>query len=110
MRLTAKLAAATAITYAAILLPTVALAQASIPQPLGPGTLESMVGRVIKAVLGFTGVLALVMFIWGGFQWMISQGSAEALKKAKGTIIWAALGMVICFAAYSIVQALINIL
>ena len=91
-------------------LPTMAQAQAGIPQPLGSTTLEAIIGNVVRGILGVSGALALIMFIWGGLQWMIAQGEADKIKKAKGTIVWAILGMVIIFSAYAIVSTLLKAL
>ena len=50
------------------------------PNPLGPqsmtiGDLPSIINKVIKAVMGVIGSIALLMFIYGGFLWMTSAGN-----------------------------------
>lgn len=39
-----------------------------------------ILGRVIEAVLGIVGSIALIMFIYGGFMWLTSAGNAENVK------------------------------
>ena len=79
-----------------------------ITNPL-TGTSESsdpntLIGRVINVALGLVGSLALVMFIYGGLTWMLSGGSSDKTSKGKNIIIWAALGMIMIFSAYAIVN------
>ncbi len=89
------------------LLPFAAHAQQLI-NPLGTADLRSIIGRIIGAALGFSGVLALAMFVWGGIQWMTSAGSPDAVKKAKATLSSAAIGLVIIFTSYTLVSAVIT--
>ncbi len=87
-----------------------AAAPIGLPHPLGNTDLPSLIGRVIRAVLGLAGSIALVMFVWGGFLWMTAQGNQEKVKKAKGTIIWAVLGLVAIIGSYILVQTIFNAL
>ena len=107
MRLRTKL---TALAAGTSLLPLAAAAQASIPRPLGNITLEQAVGNIIKGVLALVGSLALVFIIWGGWQWMTAQGAPDSVTKAKGTIIWAVLGLIVCFTAYAMVDFILSVL
>ena len=63
-----------------------------------------MIGKVINAIMGIVGSLALAMFIFGGFTWMLAAGSSERVKKGKDIIIWAAIGLVVIFSSYALVQ------
>jgi hypothetical protein len=74
----------------------------------GPATLNQVIANAAKLTLGLVGVVALIMFIIGGITWMTSGGNAEQVKRGKGTLIWAALGLIICFLAYSIVTFVIT--
>ncbi len=76
--------------------------------PLGGSDLRVIIGRIIGAALGFSGVLALAMFVWGGIQWMTSAGSPDAVKRAKATLSSAAIGLVIIFTSYTLVSAVIT--
>lgn len=89
--------------------PVVAYAQ-TLYNPLGETDLRVIAGRVIKALLGLSGALALVMFVWGGFEFMTSQGDSAKIKKGKDTLVWAALGLVLIFSAYTLVTAVVNAL
>ncbi|MFA5184535.1 MAG: hypothetical protein WC456_03340 [Patescibacteria group bacterium] len=60
--------------------------------------------NVSKWIFGIVGSLALIMFIYGGFMFLISAGSADTVGKAKKIIIAAAIGLVIVFSSYLIIQ------
>lgn len=80
-------------------------------KPLGAETsIQQIIGKVIQALLGLTGLIALVMFITGGLRWMLAAGNQEAVSKAKKTITWAVLGLVMVFASYAIVNSVIKTL
>lgn len=91
----------------AALLPNFALA-ATLANPLGESDLRVIIGNVIQSVLGLVGVIALVMFIWGGMQWMLSGGDSKKVQSGKDTLIWALIGLVVIFTAYTLVSTLIK--
>ncbi|MFH1404786.1 MAG: pilin [Patescibacteria group bacterium] len=78
--------------------------------PLQTDDVRVVVGRVIQAIIGLSGVLAFAMFIWGGFMWLISAGNPERVKQGKDTLIWALIGLVVIFTAYTLVTQLIEAL
>lgn len=69
-----------------------------------------LAGRIIKTILGIVGVLALLMFIYGGILWMTSGGSAEKIKKGKDTIVWAVIGLAFIFFSYTILEFILKAL
>ncbi|KKR56689.1 MAG: hypothetical protein UU08_C0009G0025 [Candidatus Uhrbacteria bacterium GW2011_GWE2_40_58] len=79
-----------------------------LTNPLGTTDLRLIIGNIIRAILGLTGVLALVMFIYGGILWMVSSGEPTKVKKGMNTLIWAALGLVVIFSAYALTTTLIT--
>ena len=80
----------------------------SIDPPLGDATPEELIGRVISAVLGISGSLALLMFIYGGFTWMLSGGNSEKVTKGKNTLVWASIGLVVIFSSYALVNLIFD--
>lgn len=89
--------------------PASALA-AVLSNPLGTTSIQVIIGRLIRAMLGVTGSIALLMFIWGGFLWLISAGEPEKVKKGKDAMKWATLGLVVIMGAYMIVNTIITAL
>ena len=60
--------------------------------------------NVSKWILGIVGSLSLVMFIYGGFMFLISAGSADTVGQAKKILIAAVIGLIIVFSSYLIIQ------
>lgn len=54
-----------------------------------------MVTNLINWVVGFVGVVAVVFLIYGGIGYMTSSGDPGKVKKAKDTIMYALIGIII---------------
>lgn len=77
----------------------------TLSNPLGGDTTpQVLIGRIINAVLGLVGSLALVMFIYGGMIWMTAAGASEKVQKGKDILIWATIGMIVIFSSYAITK------
>ncbi|MFA6511766.1 MAG: pilin [Patescibacteria group bacterium] len=91
------------------LVPTMASASAfsieDIGTTIGLGTadLKDTVVNIIQWVLGILALVAVVMIIIGGFQWMTAAGSEERIEKAKKIISSAVIGLIIVLLAWAIV-------
>lgn len=59
--------------------------------------------RVIQIFLGFLGLIAVVLILYAGLLWMTSAGNAEKIKKAKGILRSALIGLVIILSSVGIV-------
>jgi len=73
----------------------------------GDYTLDDMVMIMVRAsswILGIVGSLTLLMFIYGGFMFLISAGSSEKIGKAKTILIAAVIGLAIVFGSYLIIK------
>jgi len=73
----------------------------------GNYTLDDMVMIAIRAsrwILGIVGSLALLMFVYGGFMFLISAGSSDKIGKAKTILVAAVVGLIIVFGSYLIIQ------
>lgn len=64
--------------------------------------LPEILGSIINVVLGFLGVVFLVLLLYAGFLWMTAQGEEKTVEKAKGIIKQAIIGLVIVVAAFAI--------
>ena len=54
------------------------------------------------------GLVAVIFIVMGGVQYMTSSGDATKLKKAKDTILYACIGLVVAALAFAITQFAIN--
>ena len=80
-----------------------------LTNPLGSiNTPQALIGKVINAVLGVVGSLALLIFVYGGLIWMTSSGSPEKIKQGRDTLLWAAIGLVVIFSAYGLTRVVLS--
>lgn len=70
--------------------------------------LSTLISGVINAILGVVGLLAVVMIIIGGINFITSQGDTGKVTKARNTILYGVIGMVIAIFAYAIVNFVIT--
>lgn len=82
----------------------------TLPLPLSNTSIPRVVGRIMNALLGVVGGLALLLFVWGGMRWMLARGNPDEVGKAKKTIIWAALGLLAIFSSYAVLNFVITAL
>jgi len=62
--------------------------------------------NVASYLFGIIGALALLMFVYGGFTIIISQGNPEKVKQGTGIIMAAVIGLLIVFGGYLLIQFL----
>lgn len=72
------------------------------------GNLWSTVSTIINWILGIVGVIAVVMIIIGGIQYTVSAGDSGKVKKAKDTILYGIIGLVIALLAAAIVNFVLD--
>ncbi len=70
----------------------------------GVTNLEDTVKNVINAILYGVGIIAVVMMILGGVQYATSAGDTAKVTKAKNTILYGIIGLVVAVLAYAIVN------
>jgi len=70
-------------------------------------SLPAQVMAVINVFITFTGILMLVLIIYGGYIWMKSQGNEEQVSRAKKTIIAAVIGLSIVILARIITEIIL---
>ena len=70
--------------------------------------LPSMVGKVINYLLGFLGVVFMILVLVGGYLWMTSGGNEEQVKKAKGFITAAVNGLIVVSLAYALAYIIVQ--
>jgi len=70
--------------------------------------LVSIVGVLVKSLLSLLGIVFLILVIYGGIQWMTSAGNEEQIKKAKGLIVNAVIGLAVVVLAYAIASFIVG--
>lgn len=76
--------------------------------PTGDPTV--IIARIIRALVGFLGILFLLLILLSGLTWMLSGADDEKRGQAKKTLINAIIGLIIIFSSYSIVQYVVGAL
>ncbi len=98
----------------AILMPfTFAFAQSALPTPYTPPIADQLdvtttVSNVLGWVLGFLGLVAVIIVIIGGVKWMTSGGDEKKVKSAQQTILAGAIGLIIILSAWVIVKLVLG--
>ncbi|MFA6307813.1 MAG: Ig-like domain-containing protein [Patescibacteria group bacterium] len=75
---------------------------------LGTRDLKETIASVVNIFLGFLGILATLIILYGGFIWMTSRGNAEKVDKAKRIIINGVIGLAIVLSSYAIARFILS--
>ncbi|MBI4359634.1 MAG: hypothetical protein HY564_00885, partial [Candidatus Jacksonbacteria bacterium] len=51
--------------------------------------LRDTIRRILNVILGFLGIITVVMVIYGGFVWLTAAGNDDAVAKGRHTLLWA---------------------
>lgn len=69
----------------------------------------SQLASIFAGVLLLAGAFCVLFIVLGGVQYIISQGDAAKIKKAKDSIMYAVVGLVVVAVAFFIVQLVIGV-
>lgn len=64
--------------------------------------------QVTNVILYIVGIIAVVMLIIGGIRYVVSGGDSKKVTDAKNTVLYAIIGLVVCFLAFAIVNFVIS--
>ena len=63
---------------------------------------------ITDVLLFIIGAVSVVMIIFGGIKYTISQGDSSAVTSAKNTILYAVIGLVVAILAYAVIHYVIG--
>ena len=66
--------------------------------------------NIVKYLITFLGLIAVIMVMYSGFLWMTSNGDPEKINKAKRTLINSIIGLIIVLSAFAIVTFVANMM
>jgi hypothetical protein len=69
----------------------------------------SFIGTIIDVLIFVIAAVAVVMIIYGGILFTTSAGNANLVKRAKDTITYSVVGLVVAVLAYAIVHWVLDI-
>ncbi len=81
-----------------------------ITNNIGQGNVEpkTIMANLLNIILGFLGILAVIIILLGGFKWMTAAGNEDKVAEAKRLIAAGIIGLIIIIAAFSIAAFVIN--
>ena|SRR3990167_3063460 len=74
----------------------------------GQSSLRGLILTIINYFLGFLGLLAVIMVVYGGVTYVSSAGNDEAVGKAKKIIMYALIGIVVILLSFVVVRAVLG--
>lgn len=63
---------------------------------------------IINVIVGVVGFIAVVMIVIGGIGFVTSQGDTNRVAKARNTILYGVVGLVVALLAYAIVNFVLS--
>lgn len=72
--------------------------------------LNGLIATIINMVFGLIGIIAVIMIIIGGVNYTLSQGDSTKVQKAKNTILYGVIGLVVVLLAFAIVNFVLGAL
>jgi len=69
---------------------------------LGERDPRDIAASVINVILGFLGIVAVIIILLGGFKWMTAGGNEDKVGEAKKLITAGIIGLVIIIASFAI--------
>ena len=67
-------------------------------------TIYDTVGTVISVMLFIVGIICVIMIIWGGINYVTSSGASDQTKRARDTIVYALVGLVVAMVSWALVN------
>lgn len=72
------------------------------------GSLIRTIGRIVEALLALVGIVAAIYLIVGGLRYVRSEGDEGEAEKAKNTILYAVIGIILIGLSVMIVNYIIE--
>jgi len=74
----------------------------------GENNLRPTIQGILNVVISVLGLIAVIMIIMGGFTYITSAGDTAKLTKARNTIMYGVIGLVIAVLAFAIVNFVLD--
>ena len=70
--------------------------------------LNNTLNTIINVIIGIVGFVAVVMMIMGGINFITSQGDTAKVTKARNTILYGVVGLIVALLAFAIVNFVLS--
>ena len=73
-----------------------------------PDSFDDAVLNATDWILGFVGMIAVLMIIWGGINYLTSAGDEDKARTGKKTLTYAIIGLIVAGIAYALVKVVVS--
>ncbi len=82
-----------------------------IKGPLDPkiNTVGDVINRLLEVLVPIAGIILLFVLIWGGYEFMMSQGNPEKIKGAQAKITTGIIGFILLVISFFLVRLIAKI-
>lgn len=80
----------------------------TLPNPITCKDATCLISQVIRYIFGIIAIVATLMFIWGGILMVTSGGNSDQIKRAKETLAWASIGIIVILLSWGIIRFVIS--
>ena len=63
---------------------------------------------LVKLLMTFLGIIAVVIILYGGFLWMTAAGNEDKVDQSKKLILAAVIGLIVILSAYLIIEFVVT--
>lgn len=74
----------------------------------GPASLTGIVGSIANVLIFLVGAASVIMIIVAGLSYVVSGGNSDQVVKAKNTILYAVIGIIVSISSYAIANFVIT--
>lgn len=74
----------------------------------GEGSIRALVLKIVNYFLGFLGIVAVLMIVFGGITYVTAAGKQESIDNAKKIILYSLVGIIIILLAFAIVNTVLG--
>ena len=83
-------------------------AECNLPDPKDEKSLMQVVSQILNVVVGVIGVVAVAVIIVGAIYFVTSQGDANKVARARNTILYGVVGLIVALLAFAIVNFVLS--
>ena len=69
---------------------------------------KNAAASIVNIILGFLGIIAVIIILAGGFKWMTAGGNEDKVGEARQMIVQGLIGLVVVFAAWAIASFVVG--
>lgn len=75
----------------------------------GTGSIRELVLKIVNYALGFLGLVAVIMVIYGGFLYVTAGGEQENVDKGKKILMYSMIGIILILLSFAIVNTVLGV-